>query len=216
MRLSPPRRIAALVAVTAVIAAFGWWQSGAFATPPPAAPGTDAAPAPQANDPTAVPAAPIDPSKVQIVFSTVPPVKATVSWGKSRLGRITPRQPLVVIRPRDSGPLDVVVRAPGFLPVQTRAQTFADTRLSVRLTRVDQKATLLGYRAPLDGGMLLGGDGGVPETLEGMPPSLTSPALAPPTTPAPAPTAAPAPAAAPSPQPQPPTQPQPPPQGGTP
>jgi hypothetical protein len=58
----------------------------------------------------------------------------------------------VVVRPRDSGPLDVIVRAPGYLPVQTRAHTFADSRVTVKLTTPDQKNTLVGYREPLDAG----------------------------------------------------------------
>jgi hypothetical protein len=32
------------------------------------------------------------------------------------------------------------------VPVQTRAFTFSDTKLSVKLTPLDQKSTLLGYR----------------------------------------------------------------------
>jgi hypothetical protein len=93
------------------------------------------------------------PDKVRITFTTVPSQKAMVYWGKKRLGPIAPRQPLVVERPRDSGPLDVVVRSAGYLPVQTRAYTFADSKVAVKLTPPDQKKTLLGYReAPPDAG----------------------------------------------------------------
>src|SRR5262245_687974 len=46
---------------------------------------------------------------VKIVFTVLPSTKkATVTWGKKKLGMIGPRQPLVVQRPRDSGPLDVM------------------------------------------------------------------------------------------------------------
>lgn len=86
---------------------------------------------------------------VKLVFSTVPAVKATVVWGKHRLGTISPRAPLIVERPRDSGPLDIVVRSPGFLPVHTRAYTFNDAVVDVRLTPLAKKDTLYGYRAPL-------------------------------------------------------------------
>jgi hypothetical protein len=117
----------------------------------------------QAAEPTApVPvsagAAPLPPpmpvsNKVRITFTTVPSQKAMVFWGRKRLGLIAPRAPLVVERPRDSGPLDVIVRAQGFLPVQTRAYTFADSKVAVKLTPPDQKKALLGYReAPPDGG----------------------------------------------------------------
>jgi hypothetical protein len=93
-----------------------------------------------------------------------------------------------------------VIRAPGFLPVQTRAHTFGDTRLVVKLTRVDQKSTLFGYRVPLDDAGVplvpLVPDGGVPDALSGMPSSLTQPSIAPGTQPpatAPLPTTTPAP-----------------------
>ena len=87
-------------------------------------------------------------------------------WGKKRLGVIGPRQPLIVQRPRDSGPLDVIVRAEGCLPVQTRAYTFADSKVAVKVTPLDQKNTLLGYREELPArrrraAVAAGPDGGV-------------------------------------------------------
>src|SRR4051794_23756515 len=91
-----------------------WRLSSASATPPaPPAPPAGAQPAPA----TAATAAPsTTPSATtQIVFTTIPPANATVTWGKTVLGRITPQRGLVVKRPRDSGPLDVTVRAPGYL-----------------------------------------------------------------------------------------------------
>lgn len=97
------------------------------------------------------PAAPV-PTTAQIIFNTVPPSKAFVSWGKKKLGKIEPNKPLIVVRPRDSGPLDVTVRAEGFLPVHTRAHTFSDSKVLVRLTAPEAINTLLGYRVPLDAG----------------------------------------------------------------
>jgi hypothetical protein len=112
-----------------------------------------AAPAAAAPGTTAPPAPPSD--KVRITFTVWPPsLKAMVFWGRRRLGMIAPHQPLTVERPRDSGPLDVIVRAQGFLPVQTRAYTFADSKVSVKMTPPDQKKTLLGYREAVpDGGV---------------------------------------------------------------
>ncbi len=104
-------------------------------------------------------ATPSDPTTVTITISVYPSRKASVHWGKKQLGVIKPRDVLVVRRPRDSGPLDLVVRADGYLPVQTRAFTFSDSKLAVRLTPLDQKATLLGYREELP-------EGGVFETIE--------------------------------------------------
>ena len=85
---------------------------------------------------------------MKITIITVPSQKGVqVLWGKKRLGVVAPHQPLILQRPRDSGPLDLIIKCEGFVPVQTRAYTFADTKLAVKLTPVDQKNTLLGYRA---------------------------------------------------------------------
>ena len=117
-----------------------------------AEPSPDAAAATAAGAPALAAKAPVS-DKVRITFITVPMQKAMVYWGRRRLGPIAPRQPLIVERPRDSGPIDVIVRAAGFLPVQTRAYTFADSKVAVKLTAPDQKKTLLGYReAPPDAG----------------------------------------------------------------
>ena len=109
-------------------------------------------------------------TNVRIVFKVLPPSRATVTWGKKKLGFIKPRAPLVVERPRDSGPLDVVVRAEDCVPVHTRAYTFTDTTVVVKVTPVDKKNTIFGYREvpppEADGGIpgTAGGgaDGGVP------------------------------------------------------
>jgi hypothetical protein len=48
-----------------------------------------------------------------------------------------------------------MVRAEGCVPVQTRAYTFNDNKVSVKVTPLDQKNTILGYREelpPEDGG----------------------------------------------------------------
>jgi len=128
-----------------------WGGLGPAQAEPPAAsaPAAAASPSPDGAAPAA-PTAPVPLSAtVRIVFTTVPSsAKAMVYWGKKRLGLIEPRKPLIVQRPRDSGPLDLMVRAEGFLPVQTRVYTFADGKIAVKLTPPDQKKTLLGYREP--------------------------------------------------------------------
>ncbi|HVZ36816.1 MAG TPA: hypothetical protein VG963_30535, partial [Polyangiaceae bacterium] len=75
---------------------------------------------------------------VRILFKTVPSrIRSTVSWGSKRLGFIDRNRPLAVLRPRDSGPLDVIVRSEGFIPVHTRAYTFDDSVIEVKLTPVE-------------------------------------------------------------------------------
>lgn len=83
---------------------------------------------------------------VHIYLQTVPPRKAQVRWGAKNLGVIPTPRPLVIERPRDSGPLDLVIRAPGYLAVHTRAYTFSDSRVSVKLTPPTEKSKLFGYR----------------------------------------------------------------------
>jgi len=126
-------------------------------TPPAApAPALPAAPAP------APPAAPATltaahlsrdagaPSPtVKIVFRTFPGRRGVVMWGGKRLGFVDRDTPLVVERPRDSGPLDVVVRVTDYLPVHTRAYTFSDSNIDVRITPIAKKDTIYGYKEPL-------------------------------------------------------------------
>ena len=86
---------------------------------------------------------------VRITLQTVPPRKAFVKWGKKNLGIIPVPKPLIVVRPRDSGPMDLVIRMQGYLPVHTRAYTFSDSRVAVKLTPLSEKNTLFGYREEL-------------------------------------------------------------------
>ena len=91
-------------------------------------------------------APPVKADIVHITIQTVPPRKAQVKWGRKSLGLIPAPRALVVERPRDSGPLDLTLRASGFLPVHTRAYTFTDSRVAVKLTPPSEKNKLFGYR----------------------------------------------------------------------
>ncbi len=102
---------------------------------------------------------PLSPN-VKLTFRTFPPRRATVTWGSKRLGFIDRGKPLVVERVRDSGPLDVIVRAQGYIPVHARAYTFNDANVDVKITPIEKKDTIYGYQQPL-------GDAGAP-----IPPAL--------------------------------------------
>jgi hypothetical protein len=123
------------------------------AAPPNGTPPGGALPAGAPPLPIDVAAPPADktPSPtVRIIITVLPSTKkAMFFWGKKRLGVIAQHAPLIVQRPRDSGPLDLVVKSDGCLPVQTRAYTFGDSKFAVKLTPVEEKNTLLGYREEL-------------------------------------------------------------------
>ncbi len=109
----------------------------------------------------------VNADKVKIQIQTIPtmkpPFKAEVSWGHKKLGFIEgARKPLILERPRDSGPMDITIRAVGFIPVHTRTHTFSDNKMNVKLTPLAQKNTLFGFRqdAPDAGSTGVGPDAG--------------------------------------------------------
>ena len=68
--------------------------------------------------------------------------QAHVVWGRKDFGVA----PLELERPRNSGPLDLVVVAPGYLPLHARALTDRDDVLSLRIYSAAEAPQLLGYR----------------------------------------------------------------------
>ena len=106
---------------------------------PPAA--TDAAPG-EVVAPVEEPR--LRPAKVKIGIRSSP--KAVVSWGKRVMG-VTP---LTFERPRDSGPMDLVLRAKGYLPLHSRAYTFRNEGLQFTLTRTEESGKLLGAKKAVD------------------------------------------------------------------
>jgi hypothetical protein len=161
-RLSPNVR-KALVGVALLLPVglyVGLRTSCAGATPPEAVPAAPVIAAEIVADAGVEAPAVVEPVKTTatVMFTVQPSVQATVSWGKKRLGIIKPGYPLYVVRPRDSGPLDVLVQAQGYLPVQTRAYTFNDSKMLVKLTKPEESKTLLGYRVPIEAGIPLTAD----------------------------------------------------------
>ncbi len=125
---------------------------------------------------------PPPPAKVKIIVNTTPRKRAWVYYGRKKLGLT----PLELELPYNSGPRDVVVKAKGFITVNTRLYTLKDEKVIVSLTREEEAHLLFGYREkiPPDGGVSESPDGGV-----------TAPAETPPTEPTPTSTpAAPGPA----------------------
>jgi hypothetical protein len=81
---------------------------------------------------------------VKIKLVADPQRKARVAWGRKDLGFA----PLEIERPRGSGPLDLVVTAPGALTLHTRVYTDRDDKLALRLYGESEGPSVLGYHAP--------------------------------------------------------------------
>ncbi|MCG5055892.1 MAG: hypothetical protein KA712_23285 [Myxococcales bacterium] len=79
-----------------------------------------------------------------------------VYWGREKLGE----PPLVIERPRRSGPMDIVIKADGYLEYHTRLFTDRDDRLSVVLVRPTETQEMLGFKRRPDAGTGPLGDGG--------------------------------------------------------
>jgi len=127
--------------------------TAATPTPPPVAPSP--APVPPTSV-TALASARLSPDAgaapsptVKLVVRTFPGRKGVVMWGGKRLGFVDRNMPLVIERPRDSGPLDLVIRVTDYVPVHTRAYTFSDANIDVKITPLDKKDTIYGYKEPL-------------------------------------------------------------------
>ena len=89
---------------------------------------------------------PLSPT-VKLKLVITPPARGTLVWGRKKMGELKPGQMTVEMeRPRGSGPLDLVIRAEGFLPHHVRLFSDRDDKLYVRLYHPDDARGLLGYR----------------------------------------------------------------------
>ena len=85
---------------------------------------------------------------VTLILNITPPVKAVVMWGAKQMAKVTPDKPTVELqRPRASGPLDLEIRADGFLPHHTRLHSDRNDKVNVRLVREADAPGLFGYRS---------------------------------------------------------------------
>ena len=85
---------------------------------------------------------------VTLTLAISPPVKALVMWGSKQVARITPDKPTVELqRPRAIGPLDLEIRADGFLPHHTRLYSDRNDKVNVHLVRPADAQGMLGYRS---------------------------------------------------------------------
>lgn len=88
---------------------------------------------------------------VTLKVSVTPPAKAVVMWGAKQLAKLTPgSMDAEIVRPRGSGPLDLEIKADGYLPYHTRLYTDRDEKTNVRLYRSEDAPGLFGYRRTIN------------------------------------------------------------------
>jgi hypothetical protein len=138
--------------------------SAANTTSEPAAPVEAKAKKPPASEPEATPSArrasPVEELQteereanptsetVTLILNISPPCKAVVMWGAKQISKVTPDKPVVELqRPRSSGPLDLEIRAEGFLVHHTRLHSDRNDKVNVRLVREADAPSLFGYRS---------------------------------------------------------------------
>ena len=138
---------------------------------PPTAP----PPTPDAGPPAPPPEPPV---MVKLTIKSIPP-KMKVYWGRKLLGET----PVIVPRPLDSGPMDLVFKLDGYFPLHVRAYTYKSDTVVMKATKLTDRMKLLGAKQDLlpEGGTP---DGGVPAEAPVVPPLPSAPPL-PPAAPAP-------------------------------
>jgi hypothetical protein len=111
--------------------------------PPPGTPPAGASPSTELEpvEPTSPPG-PVETVTIKLLADVHR--EAHVFWGRKDLGVA----PLELKRPRGSGPVDLLVVAPGALPVHTRVFTDRDESLPLRFYSPKEAAGLLGGRPP--------------------------------------------------------------------
>jgi len=82
--------------------------------------------------------------EVLVQLLVAPPGVAHVYWGVKDLGVA----PLDIVRPTGSGPLDLILRAPGYLTFHTRAFTEHDDKIAIHMVPSSEAPRVLGYRPP--------------------------------------------------------------------
>lgn len=85
---------------------------------------------------------------VTLILNISPPAKGVVMWGAKQMAKLTPDKPSIELqRPRASGPVDLEIRAEGFLTHHTRLHSDRNDKVNVRLVRVADAPSLFGYRS---------------------------------------------------------------------
>jgi hypothetical protein len=84
---------------------------------------------------------------VTLRLSVTPQVKALVMWGGKQVARLAPgSMDAEIVRPRGSGPVDLEIKAEGFMPYHTRLYSDRNDKVSARLYRPEEAVSLFGFK----------------------------------------------------------------------
>ena len=84
---------------------------------------------------------------VNLKLSVPPQVKALVTWGAKQIAHLAPgSMDTEISRPRGSGPVDLEIKAEGFMPYHTRLYADRSDKIGVRLYRLEDAPGMLGYK----------------------------------------------------------------------
>ena len=88
---------------------------------------------------------------VNLRLTVTPQVKALVTWGAKQVAHLAPgSMDSEISRPRGSGPVDLEIKAEGFIPYHTRLYADRNDKISVRLYRPEEAPGLFGYKRPVE------------------------------------------------------------------
>jgi hypothetical protein len=79
---------------------------------------------------------------VNLAIYTEPHIYAHVYHGKEFLGDT----PLKLVWAKDTGPLDVVLKAKGYLQINTRLYTYRNDKITVKMRKIEEANQLFGYK----------------------------------------------------------------------
>jgi len=84
---------------------------------------------------------------VTLKLTVTPQVKAVVLWGAKQMAHLEPgKMDAEITRPRGSGPVDLEIKAEGYMPYHTRLHADRNDKVGVRLYRPEEAPNVFGYK----------------------------------------------------------------------
>jgi hypothetical protein len=88
---------------------------------------------------------------VNLKLSVTPRVNALVLWGAKQMAHLEAgKMDTEITRPRGSGPLDLEIKAEGYMPYHTRLYADRNDKIGIRLYRLEEAPSLFGYKRSVE------------------------------------------------------------------